>query len=87
MRNQHGDEVMAGSNWSGSFALDIRNEEVRAYVAEVLRTVTEEWGFRLLKLDFLYAACLELHDGLNRGELMADALASAFGRCEYCRIG
>ena len=107
LRNQRGDEVMAGSNWSGSFALDIRNEEVRAYVAEVLRTVTEEWGFRLLKLDFLYAACLELHDGLNRGELMADALellrasvpeetrlllcgvplASAFGRCEYCRIG
>ena len=107
LRDERGEVVKAGSNWSGSFALDVRNEDVRAYVADVLRTVTEEWGFNLLKLDFLYAACLELHDGLNRGELMADALdllresvpaqarlllcgvplASAFGRCEYCRVG
>ena len=37
-------------------------------------TVTREWGFRLLKLDFLFAACMVPHDGLNRGQLMADAL-------------
>ena len=37
-------------------------------------TVTREWGYKLLKLDFLFGACLEPHDGMNRGELMADAL-------------
>ena len=107
LRNERGDLVVAGSNWSGAFALDICNEEVQAYVRQVLRTVTEEWGFELLKLDFLYAACLEPHDGLNRGELMARGvdllresvpegtrlllcgvpLTSAFGKCEYCRVG
>ena len=107
LRDERGEMVVAGSNWSGSFALDVNNEEVREYVADVLRTVTQEWGFGLLKLDFLYAACMVIHDGLNRGEQMADALdllrasvpegtrllfcgvplVSAFGRCEYCRVG
>ncbi len=94
-------------NWSGADILDTQNAEVRAYVAECLRTVTYEWGYDLLKLDFLFAACMVPHAGLNRGQLMADAialirgsvkpgtrlllcgvpLASAFGTCEYCRIG
>lgn len=107
MRDGHGEMVSTGSQWSGAVALDTRNPEVRSYVGEVLRTVSQDWGFGLLKLDFLYGACLEPHDGLNRGELMADALGllrdnvcdgtrlllcgvpllSAFGQCEYCRIG
>ncbi|MDO4537910.1 MAG: alpha-galactosidase [Coriobacteriales bacterium] len=107
MRDECGELVTTGSQWSGGYALDVRKDEVRDYVREVLRTVTREWGFGLLKLDFLYSACLVPHDGLNRGELMADALdllreavgekvrlllcgvplTSAFGRCEYCRVG
>ena len=63
-----------GCNWSGAVALDTRNPEVRDYVTKVLQTVTQDWGFEVLKLDFLFAGCMEPHDGLNRGELMADAL-------------
>ncbi len=94
-------------NWSGADILDTQNAEVREYVAECLRTVTFDWGYDLLKLDFLFAACMVPHAGLNRGQLMADGialirgsvkpgtrlllcgvpLASAFGTCEYCRIG
>lgn len=107
LRDEKGDPITTGSHWSGSVALNTRNAEVRAYVRDVMRTVTQEWGFKLLKLDFLYAACMKPHDGLNRGELIADALdllresvdddvlllfcgvpfVSAFGRCEYCRVG
>ena len=39
-----------------------------------MSTVTRKWGYRLLKLDFLFGACLVPHDGMNRGQLMADAL-------------
>lgn len=74
LRDEHGDVVKASGAWSGAYALDVRNDEVRTYLGRVLRTVTEDWGFRLLKLDHLYAACMVVHDGLNRGELMADAL-------------
>ncbi len=97
----------ANFNWSGALVLDTLNLQVRAYVAECLRTATAEWGYDLLKLDFLFAACMVAHGGKNRGELMADAielirasvapgtrllfcgvpLMSAFGTCEYCRVG
>lgn len=69
-----GSEVRTGCNWSGAVALDTRNSEVRDYIAKVISTVTANWGAELLKLDFLFAACMIAHDGLNRGELMADAL-------------
>ncbi len=97
----------AAFNWSGALVLDTLKPEVRDYVAECLRVATEDWGFDLLKLDFLFAACMVAHGGKNRGELMADAiglirasvapgtrllfcgvpLMSAFGACEYCRVG
>jgi len=66
--------VAAGGNWSGAWALDTRNPSVREHIAHFMGTVTREWGYKLLKLDFLFGACLEPHDGMNRGELMADAL-------------
>jgi alpha-galactosidase len=72
--DDEGSPVPTGSQWSGGYALDTRNVEVRSYVLDVLQTVTRDWGFGLLKLDFLYAACKMSHDGLNRGELMADAV-------------
>ena len=74
LRDEAGELVVAGSNWSGYYPLDTRNPEVRAHISQALRTATEEWGYRFLKLDFLFAACMVPHDGLNRGELMADAL-------------
>ena len=74
LRGEDGEPVRSGPQWSGGYALDTRNEEVRSYVLDVLRTITQEWGFGLLKVDFLYAACMKSHDGLNRGELMADAM-------------
>ena len=74
LRDEAGDPVRTGPQWSGGLALDTRNVEVRSYILDVLSTMTREWGFRLLKVDFLYAACMRPHDGLNRGELMADAM-------------
>ena len=72
--NTEGGLTPTGSHWSGGFALDTLNPEVREYVRDVIRTVTCEWGFKLLKLDFLYAACIIPHGGMNRGQLMADAV-------------
>ena len=74
LRDDRGDMVSTGSQWSGGYALDTLNVDVRSYVLEVLNTMTSEWGFALLKADFLYAACMVPHGGRNRGELMADAM-------------
>ncbi len=75
LRDYLGNLVPTGCQWSGGYALDTLNVDVRSYVLEVLQTMTEEWGFALLKADFLYAACMMPHGGKNRGELMADAMS------------
>ena len=74
LRDDEGNLVPTGPHWSTGYALDTLNTEVRSYVLEVLQTMTQEWGFDLLKVDFLYAACMVPHGGMNRGELMADAM-------------
>lgn len=74
LRYDDGEPVRGGSNWSGFYALDIYNEDLREYLKNVFYTVVNEWGFRLLKLDFLYAACLLPRDNKTRGAVMSDAM-------------
>lgn len=73
--DETGEPVAAGCNWSTSYALDIYHNEVRAYLKEVFRTVLDEWGFDLVKLDFLYAACILPAYGKTRGRIMADGMS------------
>lgn len=73
----HGYQVHAGWNpgWDGSFyALDIYNEGFRNHLKRVFKTVVSEWGFRVLKLDFLYAAAIVPRLGKSRGEVMAEGV-------------
>lgn len=61
--------------WTGTYyALDIYNPEVREYIRNVFHTVLDEWGYELVKLDFLYAAAMAPNRGLSRGGMMADAV-------------
>jgi len=72
-----GNPVPAGWNplWSGTFcALDIYNDEFRYYMKEVLDTVLNQWGFDMVKLDFLYAAAMIPRDGKTRGTIMSDGM-------------
>lgn len=77
-RDIRGKLIAAGNNpfnWSGLFyALDLDNNEVREYLREVFHKVTEEWGYSVLKLDFLYAAALYPPKGKTRGGAMYEAL-------------
>lgn len=46
----------AGGNWGGFYALDIDVPAVQAYLEQVFDQVLNQWGYDLVKLDFLYAA-------------------------------
>jgi len=74
LTDDNGNYVKGGSNWSGFYALDIYNFEVRAYIKNVISTVINEWGYGLLKLDFLYAACIIPRKDKSRGQIMAEAM-------------
>ncbi len=51
-----GEPVPMGPNWGGFYALDMDVPGVRSYLEEVFDRVIGDWGFDLLKLDFLFAA-------------------------------
>lgn len=63
-----------GMNWGGFMALDIYNLEVREYLKQVFDTVLKEWGFDMVKLDFLYCICCTPYNGKTRGEIMSDGI-------------
>lgn len=73
-KDENGGLIKGGSNWGGFYALDIYNPEVREYLRNVFNVIINQWGFRLLKLDFLYAACIESTSFRTRGMIMADAM-------------
>jgi alpha-galactosidase len=58
LRNEHGNPVSAGLNWTGTtYALDITHPEVLEWLEKLIRKVVG-WGYGYLKLDFLYAGAL-----------------------------
>ncbi len=76
-RNSKGRSVVAGrsAGWSGRFyALDLQNKDVHDYLLQVFDTVLSEWGYDMVKLDFLYAAALLPPAGENRGQAMDAAM-------------
>lgn len=77
LKDEKGKWVEAGWNpgWSGSFyALDLSNETYRAYLESVFSTVFEQWGFDMVKLDFLYAGAMIPREGRSRGRQAKEAL-------------
>ena len=63
LKDENGKLVPAGYNplWGkdGTFyCLDLSRDEVIAHLDKIIDTAINEWGFRYLKLDFLYAGML-----------------------------
>ncbi len=64
-KDEKGNNVIAGGNWSKFYTLDIENPEVVAYITKCL-THYMDMGFDFFKLDFLYSIGLPNYDGLSR---------------------
>ena len=59
IRNDRGKPANSSNCGKFFYGLDATNPHVRAHVYESIRRAVQDWGFRVLKIDFLYAACLE----------------------------
>ncbi len=77
--------VEAGYNpgWGGLFngtyyLLDLELPAVRTHLKNVFDVVLNQWGYDLVKLDFLFAAALIPRNGKSRGQLMWEA-------CQFLR--
>ncbi|KAG7367413.1 alpha-galactosidase [Nitzschia inconspicua] len=74
IRNDRG--VPANSSNCGKFfyGLDATNPQVREYVFKSVRRAVQDWGFQVLKIDFLYAACLEGNGKYDLSMTRAEAM-------------
>ncbi len=73
-RDENGQPIVCGSNWSGFYALDLDDREARDYIRKCLAHYAG-MGFDFFKLDFLYAACLPTYPGRTRAQVASDAFA------------
>lgn len=77
LKNEKGKIIKAGYNplWSGWFyPLDIYNTDVQHYLKNTFDTLLNIQGYDMLKLDFLFAACISPPLDKTRGEMMFDAM-------------
>ena len=74
LRDDKGEPIVAGCNWGGFWVWDFYNPGAREYIRKCLQTAVRDWGFGLLKLDFLYAVCMKPTAERTRGEIMAEAM-------------
>ncbi len=74
IKGPDGEPWSCGGNWSGFYALDIDLPQVREHLKGVFDRVLTEWGFDLVKLDFLYAAAPFGTERESRGGKMTRAM-------------
>lgn len=71
---KNGKPYVAGPNWGPFYALDIYNKDAADYIRHFFDVILNDWGYDMVKLDFLYAACVLPIHGKSRGEVMCDAM-------------
>jgi len=59
IRNDRGSPANSSNCGKFFYGLDATNPQVREHVFNSIRRAVRDWGFKVLKIDFLYAACLE----------------------------
>lgn len=77
LKDQQGKPIKVGYNpmWKGwYYALDFYQQAVQDYLTQVLITVVKKWGYGLVKLDFLFAACIQPPPHKTRGQVMHEVM-------------
>ncbi|MDD3947783.1 MAG: alpha-galactosidase [Clostridia bacterium] len=74
LRKPNGKPVLGCIAWGGAYTLDLYHPEARAYIKDVLGVVVNEWGYDMVKLDFLYSQCMIPRGGKTRGTIMTEAM-------------
>ncbi|MCR4405961.1 MAG: alpha-galactosidase [Anaerolineae bacterium] len=60
LRDEAGEPVVAWTHMGRGpvYALDLTHPQVQDWLADTFRTMRQEWGYELFKIDFLFAAAL-----------------------------
>lgn len=70
----NGKKALGSIAWGGAYTLDFYIKEAADYIKGFFHTVIREWGFDLVKLDFLYSICMYPRMNKSRGQIMCEAM-------------
>lgn len=74
IRDEKGKPVLGCVGWGGAYTLDIYNPEAREYIRHFFDVILNDWGYDLVKLDFLYSECMFPRNNKTRGTIMCEAM-------------
>jgi alpha-galactosidase len=77
LKDKNNKPIKIGYNpeWSGwYYALNFYHPGVRTYLEHVFDVVVNDWGYDMVKLDFLFAVAVQPMNGKARGEIMHEAM-------------
>lgn len=72
--NPNGKRQLGSIAWNGAYTLDFYKDDVKEYIKNVFNVVVNDWGFDMVKLDFLYSICRTPRYGKSRGQIMCEAM-------------
>lgn len=74
IKDEKGKPVLGCVGWGGAYTLDIYNDEAREYIKHFFDVILNDWGYDLVKLDFLYSQCQLPRNNKSRGTIMCEAM-------------
>lgn len=74
LKTKNGKNMWGTFAWNGAYTLDLYNEEARAYIKHFFDVILNEWGYDMVKLDFLYSQAIYPRNGKSRGQIMCEAM-------------
>lgn len=74
IKDEKGRSVIGCPGWGGAYILDFYKPEVQEYIRNFFDVILNDWGFDMVKLDFLYSEAMTPRNGKSRGQIMCEAM-------------
>lgn len=74
IKDAKGKPLLGCQGWGGAYTLDFYHPEAREYIRHFFDVIVNEWGFDMVKLDFLYSEAMFPRHGKTRGTIMCEAM-------------
>lgn len=74
IKDEKGKPISVGANWGGFYGIDFYKKDAADYIRNVFDAVLNDWGFDMVKLDFLYACSIVPMYNKTRGQIACEAM-------------
>lgn len=74
IKDEKGKSIPVGVNWGGFYGIDFYKKDAAEYIRNCFDTILNDWGFDMVKLDFLYACSIVPMYNKTRGQIACEAM-------------